>query len=475
MAEVLKKSFRCFEIVTQMAYLDRLEIQGEEPVKGLDALRLLLQSWEQVEQVVGGVHTLDYKEKVGGDLVEPHIHYYVKLKDASKLSTILSKINNRQVNDKNYIPPSLTDAASVVVGYPQIEAIKSSFSECLDYLLHRDKKSLEDPLKHQYTEDEVGLWVYGASVEQIEADTQRVNRGSPFVRVDKDADFWSLYGERITHGELTRSKLMKSVDLVPHLDYIKYSAQFNKIFERMETIELAKMQEEGAEMEVMYVTGAAGTGKTTWAKKWAEKQGLDYFVSGSSNDPFDGYLGEPVVILDDLRGSAFAFADLLKLLDNNTRSKVKSRFYNKLVQARYIIITSIMPIEQLYSMFDKDDANKEPLEQLKRRCRTYIVFTADHITLRNWNAEKQLYEFVADLPNTVALEYKAKQQMTDADRVAMVTNLFEGIGKGATDMAKYVKTHPIEAIDSSNGWNKPTDKEAEQLLDLFGDGKGGKG
>ena len=38
---------------------------------------------------------------------------------------------------------------------------------------------------------------------------------------------------------------------------------------------------------------------------------------------------EDVLILDDLRDSDFKFTDLLKILDNHTKSTVKSRYHNK--------------------------------------------------------------------------------------------------------------------------------------------------
>ena len=66
-------------------------------------------------------------------------------------------------------------------------------------------------------------------------------------------------------------------------------------------------------MECVFITGESGCGKTTYAKEMAKQFG-SVFVSSSTNDPLDGYNGQEVVILDDLRASSFALSDLLKLL-----------------------------------------------------------------------------------------------------------------------------------------------------------------
>ena len=47
------------------------------------------------------------------------------------------------------------------------------------------------------------------------------------------------------------------------------------------------------------------------------------------------------LILDDLRPSCIGLSDLLKMLDNHTSSSVKSRYYNKVLECKLIIITSI--------------------------------------------------------------------------------------------------------------------------------------
>ena len=130
------------------------------------------------------------------------------------------------------------------------------------------------------------------------------------------------------------------------------------------------------QIEVMFITGKGGTGKTYYARKLLEKMGYDYCVSSSSNDPFQDYMGQQAIILDDLRDKAFEFEDLLKILDNNTASSVKSRFANKVFNGKMIVITSTVPLQYWY-MERKSD--KDSIQQLYRRITSYVVVTRDHV------------------------------------------------------------------------------------------------
>ena len=125
------------------------------------------------------------------------------------------------------------------------------------------------------------------------------------------------------------------------------------------------------QIEVMFIHGKGGTGKTYYAKKFAEGQGYDFCVSSSSNDPFQDYLGQRCIILDDLRDTAFSFEDLLKILDNNTASSVKSRFANKVFNGELIIITSTVPLSYWYKEYQYNQ--RDTLQQLYRRIGCYVI------------------------------------------------------------------------------------------------------
>lgn len=121
-------------------------------------------------------------------------------------------------------------------------------------------------------------------------------------------------------------------------------------------------------LQVLYIAGESGSGKTTAAKYFAEnKLHYDYFVTGSGEDFLDGYDKEECLILDDWRAGSMKFSEVLKMLDNNTNSSVRSRYNNKdLSNCKLIIITSIKKPTELYQML-QEEGSEEPAEQFYRR------------------------------------------------------------------------------------------------------------
>lgn len=453
MSNILKKTFKCFEIQTKMEYLDKITVETPDgKLQGFDALKYNIEKNENIVSAIGGEHYLDYKKVVGGELVDLHIHIYCKLKDSRTLGTILGYLHGKTVSEKTYIAPDLNNPDSIAIGTSQIETIHSSFSKCYEYLLHKDKKSLANPLKHQYTEEEVRMWTCGTTVDEVQEDTEKANGGGRSIFTSKSEDFIAKYGELLESGTLKRWNYTLDKDIVSDEDFLEYNIQFNKYFDREDEIRMEKIRNEGIQMKVMYLYGDAGSGKTTFAKQFAKDRNLDYFVSGSSNDPFDGYLGQPVVILDDLRGSCFAFADLLKLLDNNTRSKIKSRYYNKVVAAEYIIITSIMPLEDLYKSFQSEEY-QEPIKQLKRRCEDVMHFTMEGIEVFHWSKSKEKYDKVCTLPNSVILkmrEEEIKNELSTPEaKMDFAMSLLGSYADGIKDMVQYYDDNKEEIIKQS--------------------------
>ena len=130
-------------------------------------------------------------------------------------------------------------------------------------------------------------------------------------------------------------------------------------------------------LEVLYVCGPSGSGKTTFGKYMASKLNYDPFVSGSGEDILDGYDKEECIILDDFRSGTMKFSELLKFLDNNTGSSVKSRYYNKDINnCKLIVLTSVQKPEELYRLFKDEDGNpnNEPIEQFYRRIKHHFIF-----------------------------------------------------------------------------------------------------
>ena len=140
------------------------------------------------------------------------------------------------------------------------------------------------------------------------------------------------------------------------------------------------------DIEVIFITGKGGTGKTTYAKKLLRKRNLDVCVSSSSNDPWQDYLGQRAMLLDDCRDKTFdKFEDFLKIIDNHTQSSVQSRFNNKCFNGEVIVITSSVPLRYWYRgknskgiYFSLQD---EDFVQLYRRITMYVEITKEEIAV----------------------------------------------------------------------------------------------
>lgn len=207
--------------------------------------------------------------------------------------------------------------------------------------------------------------------------------------------------QMICNNKIPRIKIDNYITDIDQIKYAKNIKEAYIIRDRRVAKEINRS------MQVMYLYGEAGTGKTTWAKYLGKSQNYDVFVSGSSNDPLEGYQGQECVILDDLRPSDWKINDLLKLLDNHTNSMVKSRYSNKLMNdCKLIIITTVLDIEDMYRQLQ--DRDNEPIEQLKRRCTVKVRFTPDTMYTYQYNDATKQYEHKATLPNlTQTLHYVA--------------------------------------------------------------------
>jgi hypothetical protein len=121
----------------------------------------------------------------------------------------------------------------------------------------------------------------------------------------------------------------------------------------------------------------------------------------------DGYMGQDVIVLDDMRPSCMGLSDLLKMLDNNTASSVKSRYKNKVLECRMIIVTSILEIDTFFNNVFAEE--KETIVQLKRRCRTYIKMYRENMEIYVYDDSIRDYDMPFTAKNPIAKKYSPKK------------------------------------------------------------------
>lgn len=185
-------------------------------------------------------------------------------------------------------------------------------------------------------------------------------------------------------GDFEHYSYAQQLDYVNTLPVSEKPAVYSKLktLWEIECKQLAKQTDR--KLDVIFICGAGGTGKTYYAKKLLKSMNLDFCISSGNNDPFQDYMGQKAIILDDLRDSAFSFADLLKILDNNTVSSVASRFNNKVFNGDVVVITCSVPIKQWYKNCEpKDRVPYDDLKQLYRRISCYVEVEKNTITVFN--------------------------------------------------------------------------------------------
>jgi hypothetical protein len=327
--------------------------------------------------------------------------------------------------------PMPFDAIKSKFPYGDIESAKNIKSS-VQYLVHFNDKS-----KVQYSWEDVITNCTDMTPYKVQTDAQQeINIQSIMDKIDKGIireynqftsipiELWSKHKTRIENA----------------LTYYRERVCMDK----------------NREIKVIFFSGDTGTGKTSFAKEYCDKLHKSYCISSSSNDPMQDYKGEDVIILDDLRDSDFKFTDLLKVLDNHTKSTVRSRYHNKAFIGDMIIITSFKPLSDWYF-----DISRESKEQLYRRIQEQYKFTPDKIYAFKYDNEHHKYIPNGTAPNIIIMKAREKAKMA--------LNMFQAIGiefseddKKRIDTAindetdEYWEQLEINSHDVKNLFNIPT-------------------
>lgn len=286
--------------------------------------------------------------------------------------------------DNNYTFKYIAKRFGVEEQY--VEKIKSSFPKALNYLTHNNQAA-KDEGKYLYEDDEVKSdYCWKSERRKAIDDETRKNRKAEII-------------EQITNGTIRR---FNYTEYITPQENDKFSKNIEKAFKYRQDV----IKKEARDMKVIYISGSSGSGKTTYAKEYAKKLGYSYYVSSGSNDVLDGYEGQDCLILDELRPSCLGLSDLLKLLDNHTNSSIKSRYFNKTLECKLVIITSIYDIDTFFKNVFKED--KEPIKQLYRRCQTKIRMTDNKMYISLYDELKEMYCDEIEKDNPIQKYYVKK-------------------------------------------------------------------
>lgn len=344
-------SFRCCEVEQQVQYGFSVEY-AIQCIKSTDCIL----SWVVVLHDKDNYRIEDEAEDPShkeGTHKADHVHVFLKFKAPTHLSTICKIFN---------LEPQ------------QVERMKAPrYAKMVEYAIHKN-----DPTKYQYPVSEVHA---NFNYEKLVLSTKR--KINPEKRKEE-------ISEMIMNGTLKRFNLLRT-DIEYPIDNIEFS-RYKGFIETQFEARLMMLRQQQRHQEVIFIQGPSGSGKTSFARQWCKDRGLSFKESDGGDHPLDGYEGQDVLILDDLRGSSMKFQDLLKLIDNyQENSEVAARYHNKFLECQYIFITTTQDINSFYNNLFSDC--NEDIIQLKRRCGTYMKISNDMktISISFWSDDFRTY------------------------------------------------------------------------------------
>lgn len=350
-------------------------------------------------------------EHKAGTLKKAHYHIYLSLKDSTNIKYI---------------------AAAFCVPENFVCRVKGKWVDAMLYATHRNS-----PDKHQYDDTEIISNFDFSTARDKEAKKKNDNK-----RLDEII-------EKIASGEIREYNYFKHIT---EKEYVMYKNKIEAAFK----YRTDSMKGIDRKMECIFIYGDSGTGKTTYAKDVADSRNFSKYVSSGSNDVLDDYKGEDCIILDDLRPSCLGLSDLLKMLDNNTASSVKSRFKNKVLECKLIIITTTLPIDTFFRNVFSEEA--ETIVQLKRRCKTYIHMTVDKMTVSVYQPQLRDYVEIAEYDNPESKKYQAVD-LTEEECFDYIESVLGNTLNGVKKIRKMVEEQKEETFVSPFDGQAYSDEE----------------
>ena len=299
------------------------------------------------------IHHSDRKED--GSLKDAHYHICIRFKDAYDTKYIAQWFN---------------------IGEQFISKVKGRWSDVLKYLTHANA-----PTKFQYSVDEV--------VSNFDFKKE--------INKNNNKDIVNDIIKQIEAGEIREYNQFDKIPIEI------WSRNKTLIKNALEYYREMKFMEKDREITVIFCTGDTGTGKTTFAKEYAKMTKKSICISSCSNDVMQDYKGEDVIVLDDMRDDSFKFTDLLKILDNHTKSTMASRYFNKGFLGDTIIITSYKDVEEWYK-----EVPDESRCQLFRRISLKCVFTDDFVYGYHWEDDIKKYVVDSKVKNIYRMKAREK-------------------------------------------------------------------
>lgn len=156
------------------------------------------------------------------------------------------------------------------------------------------------------------------------------------------------------------------------------------------------------DIKIVWHCGESGTGKSYAYLKLCEQFGDDnvYFFSDYANrgvGGFDGYGGEPVLFMDELKRESLPYELLLTVMQGY-RTQIHCRYSNCFALWNEVHITSIFSPEDIYGgMVSKETQAKDTIKQLLRRITLYVYHYVENGEFKTFELPGDQYKNLDDL------------------------------------------------------------------------------
>lgn len=359
-----------------------------------------MQYTQQLEHLPTGLETVDdvadlIEKKLGparyavilhdqdtddrGAPVKPHLHAMVCFENARHITAVAKKLGDNP---------------------QQFEKWDGNADNGFAYLVHATTKARKAG-KHQYDPAEVKAnFDFPALMEKISAEVEQAKAKR---QADADLDMNVMLNLLYTGG-ITKKELEAQLS---GSQYARYHRQIADVNAKRLEMEAEKWREEmrakNAEITVIWITGAAGSGKTSLAKAYAEKRGEPYYITGSTRDIFQDYNGEHTLIIDELRPKVLTYADLLRITDPHgieNHVMLPARYNDRAIAADLIIVTTPFSPAQFYikqvgaqvlPTGSICDDNPDGQEQLFRRITVTLLLDGTYIRAMEYSIRGHMF------------------------------------------------------------------------------------
>lgn len=242
------------------------------------------------------------------------------------------------------------------------------------------KESVEKPKKGRYAYDDMLAYlIHIKYVEKYQYDPAEVFtlRGKPYHEIFAERKEAWLEGraavkrkraeieidhleEEILQGRMSRQRMLLTDELFDVYSRNKRRCEdaFDSFAQRKIYRTLQALEDGEFLLTVYFLKGKSRVGKSRFAKDLiaeTQNQAKKKFdvewslYSCAATNPLDNFLGEEIILMDDLRGASMRYEDWLKLLDPENSSYASARYRNIIPACRVVIITaSIEPTEFFY-------------------------------------------------------------------------------------------------------------------------------